>query len=69
VRHLLAYGQVRPPTPCCEPVLDAISLGDRSRQRALDAAGHLAACPSCATLAEPLRRRARDVTSGVPTGR
>lgn len=55
VRHLLAYGRVRPPTPCCRPVLDAISLGDRSRQRALGASGHLAACRSCADLAEPLR--------------
>jgi RNA polymerase sigma factor (sigma-70 family) len=56
VRHLLAYGRVRPPTPCCEPVLDAISLNDRSRQRTLDAPGHLAACPSCSDLAVPLRR-------------
>jgi RNA polymerase sigma factor (sigma-70 family) len=59
VRHLLAYRKVVPPTPCCVPVLEAISLGDRSRERALDAPGHLARCPTCAELAGPLRRRDR----------
>jgi RNA polymerase sigma factor (sigma-70 family) len=66
VEHLLALRRVTLPTPRCRGVLDAISLGDRSRQRTLRAAEHLAGCPTCAALAEPLVSRRRSLTALAP---
>jgi RNA polymerase sigma factor (sigma-70 family) len=66
VDHLLALRHVTLPTPRCRGVLDAISLGDRRRQRALGAAEHLAGCATCAALTEPLVTRRRSLTGLAP---
>lgn len=54
VEYLLAMDQVAPPSDRCRPVLRAISLGDRRRQRELDSGGHLMTCPCCAGVAPRL---------------
>jgi RNA polymerase sigma factor (sigma-70 family) len=66
VEHLLAYRHTTLPTPRCRGVLDALSLGDRGRQRTLLAAEHLLGCPTCAALAEPLLARNRSLTGIAP---
>jgi RNA polymerase sigma factor (sigma-70 family) len=66
VEHLLAFRRTGLPTPRCRPVLDAVSLGDRRRQRALGAGEHLLECPTCAALAEPLVSRRRGLTGLAP---
>ena len=66
VAHLLSLRRLALPTARCRPVLDALSLGDRRRQRALGAAEHLLSCPACAGLAEPLLRRRRSLTALAP---
>jgi RNA polymerase sigma factor (sigma-70 family) len=66
VEHLLALRQVTLPTARCRGVLDAISLGDRSRQRTLLAAEHLLQCDTCSQLAEPLLARRRALTGLAP---
>ena len=57
VEYLLALEQSEPPTDRCRPVLAALSLGDRRRQRELDVGRHLLECPFCAELSEPLLER------------
>ena len=57
VEYLLALQDVDPPTDRCRPVLFALSVGDRRRQREVDAARHLLECELCATLSEPLMQR------------
>jgi RNA polymerase sigma factor (sigma-70 family) len=59
VEYLLALEHTDPPTERCRPVLLALSLGDRRRQRDVDAPGHLLECGLCARLSEPLVGRAR----------
>ena len=66
VEHLLTLRRVTLPTPRCRGVLDALSLGDRRRQRTLLAAEHLVGCPTCAELAEPLLTRRRALTALAP---
>jgi len=66
VEHLLALRHVTLPTPRCRGVLEALSLGDRSRQRTLLAAEHLLGCRTCAALAEPLLSRRRSLTAFAP---
>jgi RNA polymerase sigma factor (sigma-70 family) len=66
VEHLLALRHVTLPTPRCRGVLEALSLGDRSRQRTLLAAEHLLGCRTCGELAEPLLTRRRSLTALVP---
>jgi RNA polymerase sigma factor (sigma-70 family) len=66
VEHLLALRKVQLPTSRCRGVLDAISLGDRSRQRTLLAAEHLLHCATCAELSEPLLTRRRSLTGLAP---
>jgi RNA polymerase sigma factor (sigma-70 family) len=66
VEHLLALRHVTLPTPRCRGVLEALSLGDRSRQRTLLAAEHLLGCRTCAVLAEPLLTRRRSLTGLAP---
>ena len=61
LEFLLAFRRVTLPTDRCQAVLLALSNGDRRRQAMLDAPAHLASCPTCATLAEPLTRRNRRV--------
>lgn len=59
VEYLLALEHAEPPTERCRPVLLALSLGDRRRQREVDAARHLLECALCARLSEPLMGRGR----------
>jgi RNA polymerase sigma factor (sigma-70 family) len=66
VGYLLALRRLELPTPRCRPVLDALSLGDRRRQRSLGAAEHLLACATCADLAGPLVTRRRSLTALAP---
>lgn len=66
VEHLLALRKVTLPTTRCRGVLDAISLGDRTRQRLLLAPEHLLGCATCAGLAEPLLTRRRSLTALAP---
>lgn len=66
VEHLLALRKVTLPTTRCRGVLDAISLGDRTRQRLLLAPEHLLGCAACAGLAEPLLTRRRSLTALAP---
>jgi RNA polymerase sigma factor (sigma-70 family) len=66
VEHVLALRHVTLPTPRCRGVLEALSLGDRSRQRTLLAAEHLLGCRTCAVLAEPLLTRRRSLTGLAP---
>jgi RNA polymerase sigma factor (sigma-70 family) len=64
--YLLALRRVELPTPRCRPVLLALSAGDRRRQLALDAGGHLMQCPTCASLSEPLVERRRSIAVLLP---
>ena len=57
VEYLLALQGAEPPTQQCRPVLFALSIGERRRQREVDAARHLLECPLCATLSQPLTQR------------
>ena len=57
VEYLLAQQDVDPPTDRCRPVLFALSVGDRRRQREVDAARHLLECELCASLSGPLMQR------------
>jgi len=66
VDYLLALRRAEPPTPECRPVLLAVSAADRRRQEALDAAGHLLDCDTCADLLEPLVRRRSALAGLVP---
>jgi RNA polymerase sigma factor (sigma-70 family) len=68
VNYLLAIRGVELPTARCRPVLNALSAGDRRRQRALDAGGHLLDCPVCAALSEPLVKRRRALAGLLPLG-
>jgi RNA polymerase sigma factor (sigma-70 family) len=64
--YLLALRRVELPTPRCRPVLLALSAGDRRRQLALDAGGHLMECPTCASLSRPLVERRRSIAMLLP---
>ena len=61
LEFLLAFRRVKLSSDRCRAVLLSLSNGDRRRQAMLDAPAHLAACPTCADLAEPLMRRNRRV--------
>jgi RNA polymerase sigma factor (sigma-70 family) len=65
VEYLVALQDEDPPTGRCRPVLFALSLGDRRRQRELDAARHLLECDWCADLSEPLLERSPDADTIV----
>ncbi|HEX2158677.1 MAG TPA: sigma-70 family RNA polymerase sigma factor, partial [Actinomycetes bacterium] len=64
--YLLALRRVELPTARCRPVLLALSAGDRRRQLALDAGGHLMECPTCASLSRPLVERRRSIAVLLP---
>ncbi|MFL6065377.1 MAG: sigma-70 family RNA polymerase sigma factor [Friedmanniella sp.] len=68
VEYLLALEDAEPPTERCRPVLIALSLGDRRRQREVDAARHLLECDFCAALSQPLLQRGQgaDTETRVP---
>ena len=68
VNYLLAFRGVDLPTDRCRSVLNALSAGDRRRQRALDAGGHLLDCEVCASLSEPLTERRRALAGFLPLG-
>ena len=68
VDYLLAIRDVELPTDRCRSVLNALSAGDRRRQRALDAGGHLLGCEVCASLSEPLTERRRALAGLLPLG-
>ena len=57
VEYLLALQDSEPPTDRCRPVLFSLSIGDRRRQRELDAGRHLLECDLCAGLSQPLMQR------------
>ena len=59
VEYLFAVQHLIPATGQCRPVLLALSLGDRRRQRELDAPGHLVDCWFCSALAAQLTVRRR----------
>jgi RNA polymerase sigma factor (sigma-70 family) len=61
-----ALRRVELPTARCRPVLLALSAGDRRRQLALDAGGHLMQCPTCASLSRPLVERRRSIAVLLP---
>ena len=64
--YLLALRGVTLPTARCRPVLLAVSAADRRRQAALRAGDHLANCPTCFELSDPLLRRRRALAGFVP---
>ena len=64
--YVLALRGIDLPTPRCRPVLLALSAGDRRRQLALDAGGHLMQCPTCAELSRPLVERRRSIAMLLP---
>jgi RNA polymerase sigma factor (sigma-70 family) len=64
--YVLALRGVELPTARCRPVLLALSAGDRRRQLALDAGGHLMQCPTCAELSRPLVERRRSIAMLLP---
>jgi RNA polymerase sigma factor (sigma-70 family) len=68
VEYLLALQDAEPPTDSCRPVLFALSVGDRRRQREVDAARHLLECDLCAELSLPLmgRRQKSEDEAQVP---
>ena len=68
VNYLLAFRGVDLPTGRCRSVLNALSAGDRRRQRALNAGGHLLDCEVCASLSEPLTERRRALAGLLPLG-
>lgn len=65
VEYLIALEHAEPPTQRCRPVLLALSLADRRRQRELDAARHLLECEFCAHISEPLVERREPDADGV----
>jgi RNA polymerase sigma factor (sigma-70 family) len=65
VEYLVERQDQDPPSGRCRPVLFALSLGDRRRQRELDAARHLLGCAFCADLSEPLLERSPDADTMV----
>jgi RNA polymerase sigma factor (sigma-70 family) len=64
--YVLALRGVELPTARCRSVLLALSAGDRRRQLALDAGGHLMQCPTCAELSRPLVERRRSIAVLLP---
>jgi serine/threonine-protein kinase RsbT len=59
VEYLLAVEGQDPVTGRCRPVLYALSVGDRRRQREVDAGTHLLECELCARLSVPLLERSQ----------
>jgi RNA polymerase sigma factor (sigma-70 family) len=68
VNYLLAIRAIDLPTDRCQSVLNALSAGERRRQRALDAGGHLLDCKVCAALSNPLTERRRTLAGFLSLG-
>jgi serine/threonine-protein kinase RsbT len=47
IEYILVEEKIDPPSDRCRPVLRALSLGDRRRQRELDVDRHVLGCPTC----------------------
>lgn len=67
VEYLLAAGGAEPPTDRCRPVLYALSLRERRRQRESGTEQHLLECPVCAGLRAVLQQGDPDLVR-VPIG-
>jgi RNA polymerase sigma factor (sigma-70 family) len=66
IEYLLTEQGVAPPTDRCRPVLRALSVGDRRRQRELDVSGHLLTCAACGRVKDQLfERRDEQTLEGV----
>lgn len=57
IEYLIADHGAGPPTDRCRPVLYALSIADRRRQRELDTSGHLLACDYCLAISGALFER------------
>jgi anti-sigma regulatory factor (Ser/Thr protein kinase) len=57
VEYLLAEEQLEPAGDRCRPILRALSLGDRRRQRELDVDRHVLGCPTCSRVRARLHER------------
>lgn len=57
IEYLIADHGSDPPTDRCRPVLYALSIGDRRRQRELDTSGHVLACDYCLAISRALFER------------
>ena len=66
VEYLMVIYAGEPPTRRCRPVLVALSAGDKRRQLALGAPGHLLACDYCAALSEAVMQRRRSLAALLP---
>jgi serine/threonine-protein kinase RsbT len=59
---------LEPPTERCRTVLYALSVGDRRRQREVDAGRHLLECELCAGVSVPLLERAQSPENRLRIG-
>lgn len=66
LEYVLAHRREDPLPARCRSVLLALSAGDRRRQSALDAKGHVISCDRCSALSEPLLARSRATVALVP---
>lgn len=66
LEYVLAHRREDPLPARCRSVLLALSAGDRRRQSALDAQGHVISCDRCSALSEPLLARSRATVALVP---
>jgi RNA polymerase sigma factor (sigma-70 family) len=66
LEYVLAHRREDPLPGHCRSVLLALSAGDRRRQSALDAEGHVSSCERCAELSKPLLARSRATVALVP---
>jgi RNA polymerase sigma factor (sigma-70 family) len=68
LEFVLALRGVQLTSARCRAVLLAISSGDTRRQDSLDAATHLATCPTCGALSAPLVEKRRAIAGWLPFG-
>ena len=66
LEYVLAHRREDPLPAHCRSVLLALSAGDRRRQSALDAEGHVGSCDRCSELSKPLLARSRATVALVP---
>jgi RNA polymerase sigma factor (sigma-70 family) len=68
LEFVLALRDVHDLDPRCRAVLLSLSAADSRRQEALHAGAHIAACPVCSQLSEPLIERRRAIAGWFPIG-
>lgn len=66
LEYVLAHRREDPLPVRCRSVLLALSAGNRRRQSALDADGHVGSCERCSELSKPLLARSRSTVALVP---